>query len=250
MQLKDTTAVITGSTGHLGSAIAPALARAGCDCVCHYHKNKQFAEELVEQISSIGRKAIAVEADLSRPEQVKHLFEQSRDFSPPQVLVNSASIFFSQPIADVNFEDAHRLLDTNLVAPILAARYFVRLVNKSLCDDSKLDNPVAKIINLVDVGGIRPWGGYSVYCASKAGLIAATKSLAKELAPAVCVNAIAPGIINWPKHLDEAAKARQLAHIPAARIGSTDEVVSAVMFLLQNDYITGQTINVDGGRCI
>ena len=112
------------------------------------------------------------------------------------------------------------------------------------------DKPFAKIINLVDIGGIRPWAKYSVYCASKAGLIAVTKSLAKELAPNVTVNAVAPGIISRPGEFDEGDKKRRLSHIPAKRIGLAKEVTSAIIFLLENDYITGEVLNVDGGQCI
>lgn len=247
MELKDTAIVITGSTGRLGSEIALALARAGADCVCHYHKNKQFAEKLVLQIQALGRKAIAVCADLACPEQIEGMFAEAAEFGPVRILVNSAAVFSKQPLADVTAEDIHKTLDINLVVPILTSRCFAQTVERK---SENSDKPFAKIINLVDVGGIRPWANYSVYCASKAGLIAVTKSLAKELAPTVTVNAVAPGIINWPEEFDEGGKKRRLSHIPAKRIGLAKEVTSAIIFMLENDYVTGEVLNIDGGQCI
>ena len=244
MKVEGNTAVITGSTGRLGGAIALALAKEGCDCICHYHTNKQLAEELVEQITCLGQQARAVCADLTEADQIDKLFAET-GLSPVRILVNSAGIFFRQKLSEVTFADAQMVLNTNLTVPILLSRRFVEIVG-----ESEPSGPMAKIINIVDVGGIRPWAGYSVYCASKAGLIAVTKSLAKELAPQICVNAIAPGIIAWPKGFDEAGKERQLAYVPMGRIGKLDEIVSALKFLLENDYITGQVLNIDGGRCI
>jgi NAD(P)-dependent dehydrogenase (short-subunit alcohol dehydrogenase family) len=248
MKLEDITAVITGSTGNLGGAITLALAEAGCACICHYHKNQHRADELVEQITGLGQKAIAVAADLTKPEQIQRLFAKSVDVGAVQILVNSVSVFQKRPLGDVTFEDAQNVMDINLLGPILVCREFAQVVRSQQNPESA--NPVGKIINLVDVGGIRPWANYTVYCASKAALIAATKSMAKELAPAICVNAIAPGVITWPKGFSEEGKKRQLAFIPVGRTGYTSEITSAIIFLLENDYITGQILNIDGGRCI
>ncbi len=109
MELKGTTAIITGSSGRLGGAIALALAQAGCDCICHYNRNKQKAEELAEQIQEMGVKALAVGADLTEPEQINGLFEKANEFGTPQVLVNSAAVFSRQPLAEVSFEEAQKV---------------------------------------------------------------------------------------------------------------------------------------------
>ena len=248
MELEGVTAVITGSTGNLGTPIALALAEAGCNCICHYHKNQHRAEELAGQIAELGQKAVAVGADLTKPDQIQRLFAESSAIGPARILVNSASVFVRGPLADITFEEARKVLDINLIAPVLTCREFAQSVLSQ--PNSGSANPVAKIINLVDIGGIRPWANYAVYCGSKAGLIAATKSLAKELAPAICVNAVAPGVITWPEGFGKKDKERQLAHIPAGRTGYTSEITSAIIFLLENDYITGQILNIDGGRCI
>jgi len=247
MELKGTTAIITGSSGRLGGAIAFALAKAGCNCICHYNRNKQAAEEIVEQIEALGANALAVGADLTEPSQIEELFEKAARFGTAQVLVNSASVFSRQPLQEVSSEEAQRVLNLNLVASILTSRVFARQINAEFGVTDKI---VGKIINISDVGGIRPWAEYVLYCSSKAGLIGGTKALAKELAPAICVNSVAVGVVSWPSDFDQSEKKRQLSFIPAGRTGKMSEVAEAIIFLLKNDYITGQTLNIDGGRCI
>ena len=247
MELKGTTAIITGSSGRFGGAIAKALAAAGCNCVCHYNSNKQKTKELVEQIKKLGVKTLAVEADLVEPEQIEGLFEKASELGTPGVLINSAAVFSRQPLQEVGFGEAQRVLNLNLIASILTSRAFAKIVNEKFGD---AESVVGKIINIADVGGIRPWAGSVLYCSSKAGLIGTTKALAKELAPAICVNSIAPGVVTWQSDFDESEKQRQLSFIPVKRIAEPGEVTEAIIFLLKNDYITGQVLNVDGGRCI
>jgi len=247
MELKGTTAIVTGSSGRFGGAIAKALATAGCNCICHYNSNKQKANELVEQIKKLGVKALAIEADLTKPEQINDLFEKASELGTPGILINSAAVFSRRPLADVTFEEAQKVLNVNLIAPILTSRAFAKVVNEKFGD---AESVVGKIINIADVGGIRPWAGSVLYCSSKAGLIGATKALAKELAPAICVNSIAPGVVTWRSDFDESEKQRQLSFVPVKRIAEPGEVTEAIIFLLRNDYITGQVLNVDGGRCI
>jgi len=247
MKLEGITAVVTGSTGGLGSAIALALAEAGCDCVCHYHTHQTVAEQLARQIRAKGRRAICVRADLARPDEISALLAQARSLGPVRVLINCAALFGREPIEAVTSETARRTLDVNLIAPILAARDFARIINDDAKDSPR---PAGKIINIVDVGGLRPWAQYTVYCASKAGLISATKSLAKELLPAITVNAVAPGLVSWPKGLSEEEKAHQLKQVPMKRMAEPAEVTDAVLFLLKNDYVTGQVLSIDGGRSI
>ena len=247
MELKGTTAVITGSSGRLGFWIAKTLGQAGCNCICHYHHNRQKAQELVEHIRLLGVKSLAVQADFTEPEQIEQLFAKSGKLGIPQILINSAAVFSRQPLQQVTFEEAQKILNLNLTASILASKTFAETINAKF---TSAESVVGKIINISDTGGIRPWAGYVLYCCSKAGLIGATKALAKELAPRICVNAIAPGVVTWPEDFDEAEKQRQLSFIPAGRIAEPCEVAEAIIFLLRNDYITGQVLNVDGGRCI
>lgn len=138
-------------------------------------------------------------------------------------------------------------MNLNLAASILTSRTFAKIINVKFGDTGTV---VGKIINIADVSGIRPWAEYVVYSASKAGLIGATKSLAKELAPSVCVNAVAPGAVIWPENFSEEQKQQQIKLIPVGRIAAGKDITEAIIFLLKNDYITGQVLNVDGGRCI
>ena len=247
MELKGNTAIITGSTGRLGSQIAMTLAENGCNCICHYNKNRQKAQQLVQQIQAKGQKAVAVDADLTDPEQIENLFSRACELGVPRILINSAGVFLRQPLAEAAFEQAQKVLNLNLAAPILVSRVFAKIIHDGCAN---AESVVGKIINISDVGGIRPWAGYVLYCSSKAGLIGATKALAKELAPQITVNAVAPGMVTWPDDFDESSRKRQLKLIPLGRIGEPKEVAEAIIFLLKNDYITGQVLNVDGGRCI
>ena len=247
MEIKGTTVVITGSSGRLGGAIAMALARAGCNCVCHYHSNKQKAQELVKEICTLGVDALAVGADLTRPAEIERLFAEAAQLGTVQILINSASVFTGQPLQQVTLQESQKVLDLNLTAAILTSKSFAKTIKDKFGDTEAV---VGKIINLSDVGGIRPWAGYVLYCSSKAGLIGATKALAKELAPAVCVNAVGPGVVNWPTDLGEEQKQQQIKLIPLGRIAVAEDITDAIIFLLDNDYITGQVLNVDGGRCI
>ncbi|MHC4639306.1 MAG: SDR family NAD(P)-dependent oxidoreductase [Planctomycetota bacterium] len=247
MKIESITAVITGSSGRLGFAIAQALAEAGCNCICHYNHNEQKALELVGEIQKAGSKALAIQADLTKPDQIGKLFTLPEEFDTPRILINSAAVFSRKPLADITFDEAQQILNLNLTAAILTSQAFAKAIKSK---DPDADLPVGKIINISDIGGIRPWAGYVLYCSSKAGLIGATKALAKELAPAICVNSVAPGVIIMPENYDELQHKRQLSFIPMARFGRLEELTASVLFLLQNDYITGQVLNVDGGRCI
>jgi len=246
MELTGTTAIITGSSGKVGRGIAFALGHAGCRCVCHYHKNRAGAEEVVAAICEDGGRAVVACADLTQADEIGRLFADFEGMEKARVLVNSAGVFERGAIGEVTFENAGRVLGTNLVAPVMVSARFAEVLG----DVEAGAGPVASIVNIVDIGGIRPWANYTMYCASKAGLIAATKSMAKELAPGICVNAVAPGVITWPEDGDRAEYDRQVSMIPAGRVGTPEEIAAAVLFLLNNDYITGQVLNVDGGRCI
>ncbi|MHC4757775.1 MAG: SDR family NAD(P)-dependent oxidoreductase [Planctomycetota bacterium] len=219
MRLESVTAVITGASGYLGSQIAIALGRAGCNCICQYHTNKQKALEVVDQIAGHGQQAIAVQADLTVPEQIEKLFKKANEIDT----------------------------DMNLTSAILTSRVFCRELDKKF---GRTEDVIGKIINISGVGGVRPWAKYVLYCSSKAAFIGATKALAKELAPSVCVNSIAPGLLTWPQGFDQKQKERQLSFIPLGRKAEPDDITAALIFLLENDYITGQVLNVDGGRCI
>jgi NAD(P)-dependent dehydrogenase (short-subunit alcohol dehydrogenase family) len=247
MELAGNSAIVTGSTGSLGSELAMSLAQAGCNCICHYHQNEKKAEQLVSNIKSMSRQAVAIKADLTEPQQIDALFDEASRYAPLQILINSASVFERTPLQEISIGQAHCVLDVNLTACILTAGVFAKRIPMA-CKGK--DSPAGKIINICDVAATKPWAQYSLYCASKAGLIGATKALAKELAPDITVNALAPGIATWPEEMTSEEEKRQLSFIPMRRFAETTEIAAAMIFLLQNDYITGQVLNVCGGRGI
>jgi NAD(P)-dependent dehydrogenase (short-subunit alcohol dehydrogenase family) len=255
MEIKGKTAIITGATGRLAGAIVLMMAKAGANCVCIYHKNKTEAKKLKTALQKLRTKNLFIQADLTVPENIEKVFADierlgsagSPQVAKPRILINAAAVFEKKLIKDISSEYISQTVDINFTAAMEMTQKFVKLVRKKIKQEQK---PAAKIINIADIAAQRPPAGFSIYCASKAALIAATKSLAKELAPDFTVNAVSPGIINWQKDVTKKQKKKILTRIPAGRAGKPEEVAQAVRLLIENDYITGQIINVDGGRSI
>ncbi len=250
MEITGKTVIITGASGQLGSEIALCLGRMGANCLCHYHTHEDGANETVAAIQSLGRKAVAVGADLASADTAALLMVEAQKLGPVRVIVNSASIFARQPIGTFGESEVSEVLAVNLAAPMHLCNEFVKYLKHAEPNFQKEQETLAAIINLVDVAGIKPWGEYGPYSASRAGLIGLTKSLAKELAPAVMVNAIAPGIVTWPGKMDPAEEQKQLKMILAGRFGTPKDITRTIEFLLDNDYITGEVISINGGRSI
>jgi len=251
MDINGKTVIITGSTGKLASQIVLSLAEAGANCICVYHKNKKMANTLEAVIKKNGVSTVRcpsesrfVAADLTKPKDIEKIFTKIEKFSQPEILINAAAVFEKKNLKDLSCEYICKVFDINFTASMLMTQKFVEFVKKS-----KMKS-IGRVINIIDVIIQRPPAGFSVYSASKAALAAATKSLAKELAPDFTVNAVSPGIINWQKGTSAKLKKKILARIPAGRTGSPQDVAQAVKFLIENDYITGQIINIDGGVSI
>jgi len=258
--------LITGSTGKLTSQIVLAIAKAGANCICLYHKNSAQAKKLQTSLKKLKVKSLFIQTDLTKAENIEKVFTEIEKFGKPQtlrhgsgrasspkmlpcVLINAAAVFDKKPIAEFTFDYIRRTLDINFTVSMIMTQKFVDFARRGRKIKSRA-KPLAKIINITDIVAQNPPAGFSVYCASKAALIVATKSLAKELAPDFTVNAVSPGVINFRKGTSAELKKRILAHIPAGRTGLPAEVASAVKFLIENDYLTGQIINIDGGRTI
>jgi len=255
MEIKGKTAIITGATGRLAGAIVLMMAKAGANCVCIYHKNKTEAKKLQAALGRLKIKSLFIQTNLTRPGNIEKVFADIERFAKPRILINAAAVFEKKLIKDISSEYIGQTVDINFTAAMEMTQKFVKLVRKKIKQEQNLSSttigePAAKIINIADIAAQRPPAGFSIYCASKAALIAATKSLAKELAPDFTVNAVSPGIINWQKDVTKKQKKKILTRIPAGRAGKPEEVAQAVRLLIENDYITGQIINVDGGRSI
>ena len=247
MEIKGKTAIITGATGELGGAIVVMLAKSGVQCICIYNKNSKQAKELGAVLNRLKTKNLFIQTDLTTQKNIEKVFAEIEKFTTPQILINTAAVFDKKPIAELTFDYIRHTLDVNFTVSMIMTQKFVALVHRKIKSRAK---PLAKIINITDIVAQNPPAGFSIYSASKSALIAATKSLAKELAPDFTVNAVSPGIINFQKGTSAKLKKRILSHIPAGRTGSPDEIAAAVKFLIENDYLTGQIINVDGGKTI
>ncbi|MBN1787980.1 MAG: SDR family oxidoreductase [Sedimentisphaerales bacterium] len=247
MEIKGKTAIITGASGKLAEAIVPALAGSGAKCICVYNKNEKQAEKLKTVLNGLKIDSLFIQADLGIPENIENIFARIGKFAIPQILVNTAAVFEKKAIEDITFEYIRQTIDINFAASIMMIRNFVKLVRQEAKTGLK---PIAKIVNITDIVSQKPPARFSIYSASKSALITATKSLAKELAPDFTVNAVSPGIINWHQSLADEQKKKIIEKIPTRKTGQPKDIACAVKFLVENDCITGQVINVDGGKSL
>jgi NAD(P)-dependent dehydrogenase (short-subunit alcohol dehydrogenase family) len=233
-------ALVTGGAVRIGRAIALRLATEGADVVVHYHSSELPARELVREIEKLGRRSVALRADLSNVAEIRALFLQvERQFGRLDILVNSAANFLSAHVSETNEELWDATLDTNLKAPFFCAQAAAPLLKQSK----------GVIINLADIGGILAWPNYVAYCVSKAGVIMLTRCLAKSLGPEIRVNAIAPGTITMPNDASE-IEADYIKRAPLRRTGTPEDVAGAAAFLIQSDFVTGEVLILDGGRTL
>ena len=243
MILQGRVALVTGGARRVGQAIALALAKRKADVVISYRTSRKEAKETIVKLARFGIRAEAVRADVAKASDIQRLIKHiERRFGRLDVLVNNAAIFERTPFTKLTERDWDRHLDTNLKGPFLCATNASRLMNK---------RGGGKIINIADWAGERPYRDYLPYCVSKAGVIALTKALAKELAPQIQVIAIAPGPMLPPQDMTKAERQRVIKQVPLKRWGSPQDIASAVLFAIEGtDFMTGTTLFIDGGRLI
>jgi len=240
VELEGKVALVTGGARRLGRQIALALAERGAELVVHYRESATAALELLAELKRMGGKPVAVQGDLALPADVERIVETGlAAFGRIDVLVNSASVFPRTPLEAVTVADWDHVLAVNLRAPFfLCQRVAVGMRRQGR----------GKIINLADIGGSQVWADYLPYCLSKAGLLALTRGLAKALAPTVQVNAIAPGVVLLPDGSSDAERRRATDRIPLGRLGAPEDVVRALLYLVESDFATGEVLTVDGGQ--
>lgn len=240
MDIEGKVALVTGAARRLGRSIALALAERGAELVIHYHTAEREAQEVLAAAKRLGGKPVAVRADLAASAEVGAVVESAmRAFGRIDILVNSAAIFYRTPLATLTEADWDRFLAVNLKAPFLLCRQVGEIMHRQ---------GRGKIINLADIAGTKVWAEFIPYSASKAGLLAITAGLAKALAPAVQVNAIAPGAVLLPEESDADERARAIGRVPLRRLGAPADVVRAVIYLIESDFVTGEVLTVDGGQ--
>ena len=242
--LADKVALITGGARRIGKEIAQRLHREGMRVMIHYRSSQKDADELLAELNVIRPdSASAVQGDLADAATREHIMlETTHVFGRLDALINNASTFYPTPIDEATEQQWQDLMAINLKAP-----FFLSQAAASLLAEYQ-----GSIVNIVDIYGQRPLKSHSIYCASKAGLIMLTKALARDLAPSVRVNAVAPGAILWPENNpDEVLQQRIIARTPLKRMGTTAEIAAVVVFLIRDaTFSSGQVIDVDGGRSI
>jgi pteridine reductase len=238
------TALITGAARRVGAGIARALHAAGANVVVHFRTSAEAAEALVDELNQARPgSAILVEADVLDVSRLKTLPEAATAaFGALDLLINNASTFYPTPMGDITEIDWDDLIGTNLRAPLF--------LSQAAASALRISNGL--IVNIADIHGIRPLGRHPVYSIAKAGVIMLTKSLARELGPAVRVNAIAPGPVMWPEDgMDRQLQEKILERTILNRAGSPQDVARAVLFFAtEAPFVTGQVLAVDGGRSV
>lgn len=234
-------ALVTGAGRRVGRALALELGRRGCDVALHYHQTESGARAGAEEIGALGVRARTFRANLTDPDTTASLIDEVvRHFGALHVLVNSAAIMLRTPFGEVTPADWDRILALNLRAPFLLAQAAA----------PHLRAAQGVIINIADLAAYETWPGYLPHGISKSGIVHMTRGLARVLAPEVRVNAIAPGTVLLPDDWTTMDEERLNRTTPLARQGTPDDVAAAMLFLLEADYVTGETIIVDGGRHI
>ena len=243
MKLTGKTALVTGGARGIGQAIALRLAEDGADIVIS-DINKEGVLESVKAVEALGRKALAVEGNIAKQEDVEAMVQQSIDtFGKIDILVNNAGVTKDNLLLRMKEEDWDFVLRINLTGSFLCSKAVAKYMVKQRSGN---------IVNISSVVGVMGNAGQANYASSKAGVIGLTKALARELAPrGVRVNAVAPGFIDteMTRALPEEARNRLITQIPLTRLGTPDDVARCVGFLVSDaaDYITGQVIHVNGG---
>ncbi|UZJ42885.1 pteridine reductase [Marinimicrobium sp. C6131] len=239
-------ALLTGAARRIGAVTAKTLHAYGYRVIIHYRGSKEAAESLCDELNALRPdSAVALQADLSQLKDIRRLADMAlKRWGRIDALINNASSFYPTPLGEASEDQWNDLMSSNLKAPFFLAQ--------ALAD--ALKETEGAIITLADIQADRPLKNHPIYCAAKAGNVMLTKSLARELAPEVRVNGIAPGAILWPEQeaeLDDSGKASILDRVPLNRPGDPRDIADTILFLLTRaPYITGQIIAVDGGRSV
>jgi 3-oxoacyl-[acyl-carrier protein] reductase len=232
-------ALVTGGAIRIGRSIALRLAEAGADLAINYHHSAAEAAQVAEAVRQLGRRAATFAADVSRRDPVREMFAAvEREFGRLDVLVNNAGVYQGVPFAELTEEQWDFTLNTNLKSQYLCAQAALPLLERS---------ERGRIVNISSIGAYQPKPDHVHYCVSKAGVVMLTRCLARALGPKITVNSVAPGKIQFPgEQIDQG----YIRRTPLAKVGGGEDIADTVLFLIQSEFLTGQTILVDGGRML
>src|SRR5690554_2873838 len=239
-------ALVTGSAQRLGAHTAQLLHERGWNVVIHFRSRRKPAQDLSEAMNhQRPNSAVALQADLSKMADIKRLGTKAMEhWGRLDALVNNASVFYPNPTPEATEDDWDSIMHTNLKAPFFLLQSCLPALRES----------TGSVVNLIDIYSEKPLPEHPLYCASKAGLAALTRSWAKDLAPAVRVNGVSPGAILWPEgdaEIDPDYQKAILDKTPLARTGNPADIAGAITWLMCDaPFVTGQVISVDGGRSL
>lgn len=254
ISLKGQVAIVTGASSGLGAGAARALAAAGAAVVVNYNAHAEPAEKLVAEIRDGGGQAIAIGADVSKEDQVEHLFAETiKAFGFLDILIANSGLQKDAPIVDMSLADWNTVLEVNLTGQFLCARSALRQFLKQ--SDRRVSRAMGKIIHMSSVHQLIPWAGHANYAASKGGVDLLMRSIAQEVGQQrIRVNSIAPGAIRTAinEQATHAGAEQLLKLIPYGRIGDPEDVANAVVWLASDasDYVHGTTLFIDGGMSL
>lgn len=238
MDLNGATALITGGARRIGKAITLALAGAGCDLVLHYHRSAGEAEAAAAEAEALGSRVVLVSADIADPAAAERVIAAAGDLAPVRILVNSAAEFPEDSLLDLTPEGWQRTLAVNVAAPVFLTKAFAEALPTTL---------QGAVVNVTDWRVDRPYPDHFSYTVAKGALDTFTAAAAERLAPRIRVNAVALGAMLPPPGRDSAYLKALAMEIPLQRVGGAGVVADAVLFLLRNDFMTGETIRLNGG---
>jgi pteridine reductase len=232
-------ALVTGAGTRVGRAIAVALGKAGMRVGVHYYGSEKGARQTADEIIAAGSEARTLPGDLTDPATGPRVVEHmSKVFGSLDVLVNSAAVMLRTPVGEVLVEDWDAMFALNLRAPFFLSQSAARAMK----------DRGGVIINIADLAAFEAWRNYVPHSITKAGVVQMTRALAHALAPKIRVNAIAPGAVLLPEGATPEFRDKLISTTPLGRIGSPEDVAQAVIYLISADYVTGETLIVDGGR--
>jgi len=240
MNIQDKVALVTGGAHRVGRGLVLALAKAGCHIILHYNRSAQAAERTAQEVTKYGVEVITQQADLCNPNETHDLVNASvkAGLAPVQILINSAAIFPEDTLLDLTVEQWTNTLHINLTSPVFLTQAFAR----ALPEGRK-----GVVINITDWRVKRPYTTHLSYMVAKGALDAFTLTAASELAPHIRVNGIALGAMLAPPDRDGSYLAQLARGLPLQRAGGIEPIVQGMLYLLQNEFVTGELIRIDGG---
>lgn len=240
MDIKNKVALVTGGAHRVGKAITLMLARAGANVVINYHTSATQAEATAEEVRALGAKPLVIQANIADYSQVKAMAGQVKIwFEGVDILVNSADRWEKSPFPSEDIGPWERIISTGVNGPYYVTNAFAPMM---------LERGGGAIVNIVDLSAWEAWPNFTAHAVAKSALLALTRQSALELGPTIRVNAVAPGPVLPPSDYSPAQIENVAARTLLNRWGSAEDVAQAVKFLIEADYISGETIRVDGGE--